>query len=140
MRFFSSMLLVVALAACGDKDTLTTPTSAAVVGVWTLESINGNRLPLMVERDEGEEAELVSQVVTFTQDGKFSMTAQHRVSVNGQFVTENDAITGTWQLNGTTVSVKFDDDPEEQVAGVLNGNTMTFDDEDEDVTFVFRRQ
>lgn len=105
MNFARQSMLAAALAVmvgCGSDDS-TGPNENAVVGVYTLATINGQQLPVIVEQSGNDKAEITQGVVTLNANGTFSDVTQVRITVSGQVTMETETATGNWTRTASTV-------------------------------------
>jgi hypothetical protein len=125
MRWFSMALLAVSVAACGS-DTPSDPTPVTAVGTWTLETVNGARLPFVLDQRGNDKVELLSAALDMMASGAFSSTSTERSTIAG--VTENQSYVdpGHFTLNGSVVTFVFDSDGGVS-RGTIAGESMTFD-------------
>ena len=138
-RFLTSFVLVGFLMlsqGCGGGDSSTTPTS--ITGTYTLQSINGQSLPmvLQVETDYLVGTEITAGSITLNQDmtGSSSLTAKLTdsgtvttitTSAVGTYTHVNGAVTMTWATDGSTDSAS------------IVGSQLTINDAGD--VFVFRK-
>jgi hypothetical protein len=124
MRWFAMALLAVSVAACGN-DTPVEPEPVRAVGTWTLETVNGNRLPFLLEQRGNDRVELISASLDLMASGTFSSTSAERSTVGG--VTENQSYVdpGHFTLDGAVVTFTFDADASVS-RGTIGGDVMTF--------------
>jgi hypothetical protein len=121
---FVSFTLMVVVAACGS-DAPTQPTPASVVGTWHLQTVNGSALPYLMPQDDFEALELTSDVFTVDAKGTFTQVSQFRVTQDAQWSMESVADSGSYALNGATVTFTYESDGSTGIAS-LAGNTLTF--------------
>ncbi len=122
LTFVATLIMVVLLAACGDK--VSAPTPASVAGTWRLQTVNGSGLPYVLMQSAAGKAELISDVITAAADGTFSRVALTRFTVNGKSETGAESDVGTFTLNGPSISFLFDSD-KSTASGTVAGNSMT---------------
>ena len=104
-RFARQSMLASALAvfaACGSDDS-TGPEETNIEGAYTLTTINGQQLPVVVEQQGSDRAEVTQGTVTLNADRTFSDVIQLRFTISGQVTSETDAANGTWTRTGSTV-------------------------------------
>jgi hypothetical protein len=107
MRRYATVLaaaVVLPLSACGDDD----PTEPAVEvsGSYTLETINGNELPVTVERAGTDSLEVMEGSVTFNDaNGTFADSILYRLTLDGEVTLEDDVLTGTYTQTGTSLTL-----------------------------------
>lgn len=113
-------ILAVTLTACSSD--AAGPDLDALVGQYALISIDGQPLPVIVDQQGEDIAEVTVGTVTLDGDGTFGDVTELRITESGVVTTEVDATEGTWTLVGTTVTFS----PSDQ-----SGNyTMTWNGQD----------
>jgi hypothetical protein len=124
MRWFAMALLAVSVAACGS-DTPLEPEPITAVGNWTLETVNGSRLPFVLDQRGNDKVELVSASLDLMDGGTFSSKSAERSTVAG--VTQNQSYVdpGHFTLAGAVVTFIFDADASTS-QGTIDGDAMTF--------------
>lgn len=125
-----------ALAACGG-DSPTAPTQASVVGTWQLQSVNGQGLPYIAEQVGADKVELTSDVVTAAAGGSFAEIVSYRITQGGQVSAYSESYAGTYTLNGTAVTFRWNDDGSIGT-GTVSGSTLTV--AGNGLSLVFRKQ
>jgi hypothetical protein len=120
------LLAATVVVGCGS-DSSTGPSQASIVGTWELKTINGTALPFVVAQVGTNKVELLSDVFTINAGGSFTQTTTVRSTVNGQASTSSEADAGSYTLNGTAVTLKFNSDGSTGTAS-WSGNTMTTTD------------
>jgi hypothetical protein len=118
------LLIVTMLIACGDDDP-SGPDTATVAGTYTLRTVNGQDLPFTIINQTGYKLEVLSDEYTLNPNGSFTTVATFRETEGTDVTTSSDTYSGTWQVNGSNVSLTS------TVAGIetaafSGGNTMTF--------------
>ena len=108
MRRLSSILLLLAAAACGgDKSTA----PKRLEGTYTLRTINGGNLPTIVYDDpaSGQRAEVTAGSMTMTSGGTFSAPWSFRLTDNGTVTTYSETCEGTFTRTGNHVVMEETD-------------------------------
>jgi len=109
-----------------------------VVGTWRLLSVDGKPLPwTLPEEDSGvaDKVEVTAEVITTLDSGRFTMDTTLRVTNGRNVFLETIPDTGTYVVDGSTVTFSFDSDPGgEPALGTVSGNVLALDD-----GFVYRR-
>ena len=109
------------LAACGS-DSGTGPTQASVVGTWNLTTVNGAPLPFTIQATNPK-LEILSDQYVLAANGTFTESFQLRGTDGTTVTTQSFTDAGTYQLNGTAVTVTYTDGS--SLTGTLSGNTVT---------------
>jgi len=90
------------------------------VGIYILQTINGESLPFVLVEVEEDMIEVLSGSVTLRNDQTFTDATTFRITEAGEVSTEEDIFSGTWVRTGNTIRF-FVSTGETQ--------TMTFDGE-----------
>jgi hypothetical protein len=120
-----AMVVPLALGACGDS---TGP--GDVAGIYTLSSINGDPVPVVVAF--GPPLEEVTQgIVRLNANGTFSASHTLRVTSGGSFTEFTEPISGTYTRSGNNLILTFPDPDGSSIAevtAVWQGDRLTVDD------------
>jgi len=92
-----------AMACGGGSNTIAPPAVDAAVGVYTLSTINGQTMPVIVQQSGNDKVEITGGVVTLKEDRTFSDVTNARITVAGSVTSESDAASGTWTRQANTV-------------------------------------
>ena len=127
MRATVSAVAMVVLAGCGsDSTTAPTPTpiaaNAAIVGTWTLTTVNGSSLPFLIQASDPM-IEIVSDQFILSADGTFTALFSVRATNDGAVVMQSRPDAGRYSLNGTVATFTFND--QSGGSGTWSGNTLT---------------
>jgi hypothetical protein len=93
--------IAVTLAACSDS---TGPDRDELAGSYTLLTIDGASLPVIVDQVGEDKAEVTMGTVTLDEDGTFGDATELRITEGGVVTTEVQATQGTWTVSGSTVT------------------------------------
>jgi hypothetical protein len=109
-RMVAALWLAALAAGCsGDGGTTTEPPPPPppppVTGSYTLISINGLPLPVILVDSEGNEIEVVSGIVILNADMTFSDATTVRFRVDDEVVTENWIAVGTYTRTGNVITL-----------------------------------
>lgn len=115
-------VMLLALAGC-DSDS-TGPDANAHVGTYTLVTVNGSPLPFVVVQVLNDKIEVTKGSVTLNADGTYSDRVTLRATEGGSTTTEEEASTGTYAMNGTSVSF-IETSSGETYSGSLSGDDLT---------------
>src|SRR5689334_11584647 len=124
MRWFAMALLAVSVAACGGDGSVE-PAPITAVGTWTLETVNGARLPFVLDQRGNDKVELVSAALDVMASGAFSSTSNERSTISGVVQTQSYVDPGHFTLSGAVVTFTFDVDASVS-QGTIAGEEMTF--------------
>jgi len=94
-------VIAVALAACSDS---TGPDQNELAGSYSLLTIDGASLPVIVDQVGEDKAEVTMGTVTLDEDGTFGDATELRITEGGVVTTEVQATQGTWTVSGSTVT------------------------------------
>ena len=101
MRKLFAMVALAALVACGG-DSVTNPSADQVTGTYTLQSIDGDQLPVTYQSG-GNSLTITSDVLTVADNGTWTETYSYRQTINGQTSNGTGADGGTWTRAGSNV-------------------------------------
>ena len=122
MRRFVMLASVCLLAAC-KGDSATQPSPVYVIGNWSLRSLNGSPLPYLVDQTPTTKVELMAVNATFSAGSAFTTTAIYRYTRNGVVSPTVSPDTGTYELTGASIVVRFNDGT--TISGSVTRGTMT---------------
>lgn len=94
--------LVSAALALGCRSS--TEVSVSIVGTYTLQSVSGLALPVVLADDEEGRLELVSGSVVLNADMSFTDATTLRNTLGEDVTTETEVATGTYSRSGSTVT------------------------------------
>ena len=101
MRRVLLLVLPVFAAACLSTPTDNTPplepTDANVAGAFSLTSINGGALPVLVSISSAQESDLTSDTVSIASDGTWTETSVYRITQ----LSDNTTSTNTSVISGS---------------------------------------
>ena len=126
-----SLLASLVVLSCGDS---TGPNR--LVGTWRLQTVSGQPLPFTLEQDGTRKVELTGETITLLASGKQTMVTSFRVTEAGTVLVESIPAPGSYTVNGSTLTLTFDED-ESVYTAFVNGDSMTIDDIG--LTFTYRR-
>lgn len=89
------------VGACNDTAASSGPDAAA--GVYSLQTIDGQALPGIIDQQGSDLAEVIEGSVTLRSNRTFDDTTVLRLTISGVVSTETDADAGSWTLSGRTV-------------------------------------
>ena len=114
-----SLLLAVAVLlsfACGDD-----PTAPSHAGTYTLISINGQTLPILLEETELGRVELTHGEIVLHDDNTFDDVLEFTETVNGEETPESLVETGTWEMRGNVLRMTYQGETTAFEARLENG-------------------
>lgn len=118
---WTALLLVAGLMACGGE---TTAPAATIAGTWNLQTINGTTMPFVIAQTGANKDELLSDMLVVSGTGSFTQTTTLRSTRNGAASTQSIADAGSYSLNGSAVSFRWNSD-NSTGTGSWTGNTLT---------------
>lgn len=122
-RSLFALLLLPMFLAC-DEDTVGPETDNSHVGVYQLQSVNGDDVPVSIEEDGGIFT-MLGASVTLNANGTFSMAAQMQFTIDGETTPQNDALSGTYTRAGNTVTFEHGGDDVGFETATLSGDVLT---------------
>jgi hypothetical protein len=113
--------LVLPFSACGDDD----PTSpnVDVTGTFTLRTINGEDLPVIIAQVGEDMIEVTEGTIRLNADSTFSDSTTFRITEGGVVTIEEDGAVGTYTQSGTSVTLHPSEGAPYAVS--VSGNTLT---------------
>lgn len=128
---FAASLLVVTLAGCSDLTGI-----GGVTGTWTLESLNGQRLPVTFFQSSTVREELVSSTLRLESDEEYVVRFTYRITTAAGARTETDETRGFYDRTGD--EIRFEDPTDGGVTyGFLDGNRLELESSGD--LYVYRR-
>lgn len=116
-------ILALALAASCSSDS-TAPTAASIAGTWNLSTVNGSPMPFVVQTSNPKIELLNDQIIASASD-TFTETYNVRfTSSTGQVTNEAGADAGTFTINGSAISFRYNGGS--TGTGTVSGNSFTF--------------
>ena len=106
IAFALLLLAPIVVEGCGS-DAVTKPESA--VGTFTLSSVDGGPLPLLIIGGEPK-LEVLNDVLTFADGGTFTQKTTFRFTEAGVPSVEDHSELGTFTLEGSALSIHFPSD------------------------------
>lgn len=130
-----TLTLALALTACFESSTDPEGENGDIAGDWTLVTLDGATLPVVVDTDGGVTTTLTSSTLELSSSdrAKFegSLTVSNGSSSQNQSYTRN----GRYVRDGNTLGFEMEDG---DAIGTLNGDQLTVVDDD-GTTFVFEK-
>jgi hypothetical protein len=121
MRKLLALAMLSFFVACGDDTT--SPSSANLAGTYTLVSVNGATLPIVVQA-ANPKIELVSEQLVVNSNGGFTITTTRRSTpTTGAVTSATTTDAGTYSSSGSTTTFQFNSG--NKVTATLSGNTLT---------------
>ncbi len=121
------LALATVLGACGS-DSVTNPVvQSSMAGRWSLVSMNGVGLPVIIAQVGEDNFQIVSDVITADSTGKFTELTMIQSLVNGQVAMDTIPDGGTWTVSGTSVAITFNSDGSTAIGSIV-GNTLGLQD------------
>ena len=124
-RLLSTLVAVLALAACSDDDP-TGPddgTPASLVGVYRLVTVNGDSLPVLL-RDDSVRVAITSGFYNLNVDETFTYGFAYSVSRNGATTIETEEGNGEWGQNNDAVIFLYANEELFPEAGTVSGRYL----------------
>jgi hypothetical protein len=120
-RLLSLLLLLPVLAACEEDPA---GPGNAHVGVYTLESINGDEVPASFEEDGGVFT-IIGATLTLNANGSFAMNAEMEFTIDDETTEESNSIVGTYTRSGNTLTFTHSGEDEGFDTATLSGDVLT---------------
>ena len=132
MRFLRLLLATAMLAACGG-DGATDPSS--ITGAYDLQTVDGDPLPFVFFEIGADRLEITGGRITLNADETFSDRIEFRIIEDGVTSDNSETVTGTWEANGTDLTLTYQNGAESTVT--ISARTLT--QVVEGITFVYRK-
>lgn len=116
-----ALLVLLVVWGCGGDSPISPEESVA--GTYTLQTINGEGLPVLWYSETGYTEEVLSASERLNSDGTFSESFTWRVTTNGVGATVTETDAGTFTASGGTVHFTYADGL--TMTGSVSGNTLT---------------
>jgi hypothetical protein len=116
---FASGFLLAASLACGDDST----SPANVEGLYTLRTIGGKALPVVIAEDSVQTIEVTSSSITLGANSVFILAQAFRTTRGVQAVSSSGTASGSWTRSGSTVTMHLNSGA--TVPGALSGTTIS---------------
>lgn len=116
---------VIGLALGGCSDATGNGNAEDVAGVYTLQTIDGQLLPVIVDEQGEDIAEVTQGTVTLRTNLTFDDVTVLRITESGVVTTETEAAAGTWSLAGRTVQFTPNDASGAYALAWDGGNQLT---------------
>ena len=131
----TALLTVLVAAACGDSS----GPDNAITGTYTLRSINGEDLPVVIRDAPDDRVEVTSGSLTLNANGSYSDVINFLVSNGTSTFPDRATDSGTYTQSGNTVT--FRSNSGDVYNMTLSGNTLTqsFDDGVIQLTLVYQK-
>ena len=102
-RILATVLLSLALAACGDDDpTGPDETPSSLAGLYILVSVNGDSLPVLL-RDDSVRVIITAGQYNLNMDETFTFSLTYNVTRNGATTPQTSTGLGQWFQNNDAV-------------------------------------
>jgi hypothetical protein len=127
MRTIISATLLALLVACGGDKATGPNAPATVAGSYTLRTVNGNALPVILSQDAQQKAELLGGSVTLNSNNTWSGTLSVRVTdlTSGVAQTGDAPLGGTYSMSSGALTLTDATNDNAQLSGTISGNTLT---------------
>src|SRR5262245_23175377 len=124
MRWIAASILALSVVACHGDDSITSfnNTAATVVGTWSLRSIGGATLPVVLDQVGEDKLELLDAALAMQASGNFTSTSTQRTTISGQTNTQSFSENGTFAVQGNSVLFTFTSDGS-VVTGTFRGDS-----------------
>jgi hypothetical protein len=117
-----SLALGFTATACSDS----TSPGASLAGTYSLQTINGQSLPFVVENSASLYSEVVLSQITLHSNGSYSSVTRYRDTYPGQQpVLVDETATGYWTLTGNQIALTEDGYPNDPSYGTISDNRLT---------------
>lgn len=115
--------LAIAVFAAGCSSSNSTGPNGSLVGTWNLTTVNGSSLPAIIQALSPDTVSITQGSVVLT-SSTWNFSATIQLSIAGLHTDTTQADSGTYTVNGSTLSMTATGDTSVTTATV-NGNTVT---------------
>jgi hypothetical protein len=122
-----ALLALAVVVACGDP-TVPVITPSAVLGTWTLQTVNGTALPFTLSEPGADYERLISDEIEFSAGGTYSKLSHVDVLEGSQSSSLTIAEQGGWTVDGNRVVMSFPTRP--PVTATVSGAVLTYETDD----------
>ena len=120
-----ALALGVTATACSDS----TSPGASIAGTYSLQTINGQPLPVVVNSSGSPYSEVLSSQISLGVDGDYNSLTRYRDTYpGGQPNLVDVRATGFWTLSGSQITLTEIGYPNDPSYGTISGNRITFVD------------
>ena len=103
-RLLVSLALAATTFGCSSDSTVTQPLSE-IAGSYSLASVNGKALPFTYAVSGADKAEVLDDVITLREDGRWSEVWHDRYTMNGVVTTEEMTDEGAFSRAGNRITL-----------------------------------
>jgi hypothetical protein len=103
-RLLVSLALAATTFGCSSDELVTQPLSE-IAGSYSLASVNGKALPFTYAVSGADKAEVLDDVITLHEDGKWSEVWHDRYTMNGVVTTEEMTDEGAFSRAGNRITL-----------------------------------
>jgi len=139
--------LVLGLAACSSDDGgATGPEGTSFAGVYSLISVDGDPIPILILEDANEKSECTGGTLTLMDgadvySGTFTASYHFRFEQKVQGTVHNNVqdMDGTWERQGSSLTFDDDGDTQPEATATVSGNRLTLTGNDDGISQVWEK-
>lgn len=129
MKRLLVLALALALGVTATACTDSTSPGASIAGTYSLQTINGQPLPFVVNNSGSPYSEVLSSQISLDANGNYSSFTRYRDTYpGGQPNLVDERATGYWTLSGSQITLTEIGYPNDPSFGTISGNRITFAD------------
>jgi hypothetical protein len=98
-----TLLVLLVAGACGDSST--SPAAGSIAGTYTLRTLGGATLPLVISNPGANKVEILDDTFVLKDEGTWAETGHKRTTISGQASTQTTFSTGTFTRNGALITM-----------------------------------
>ena len=143
------IVFVIGILGCGDADS--EKEDNEWLGTWSLETVDGQRLDQVLEKEFGTEGVTISIITnnwTFSNDGTLEAEIGFNLGNQGGgsaiAITSSSKITGTYSLSGSNYTLTLEDIPiaflKESTGTWHRGENILTLSRTDDITVIFKKR
>lgn len=124
MRRLVILLATVGAVACGS-DSPSAPAEPTVTGSYSLSTVNGQEMPLVLGQNDTAMVELISGHIVLSSGGQFTDIVNLRYTIPSGTSLEADTLSGSYARSGSTLTFQPSDGSGNYTLAVTDVNTLT---------------
>lgn len=105
-RLVPTVIALATVFSLGCSDDGTRPTPASFAGTWNLQTVNGLPMPFVLQ-PANPKVEIVSDQIVVLNNGTFTESFVVQRTTGTQVVIDRGTDSGTYSLNGSSVSLVY---------------------------------
>ena len=117
-----AIIMLFSLAACGSD--ATSPTAVTFAGTYSLQTINGSKLPYVVLQQGTTAVTITADQLTIADGGTWTESGTLQTTQNGQTTTQVGGDNGTWLRSGSSLQLNSTKNGNIAYTGAFSSNRL----------------